>query len=153
MTRHVIALGVAVAFLSPTVFADDAHFKKTRMVVVSADGEGTDEKDCDLLFRDDATILVTHRKNTDEVYATIPFAAITSITYERAKSPRAKTAIFLSPLALFSPGKKHWLTVEYTTPDGGNDYVLLRLDKNEQQRVQAEARARTGIDVERLVES
>ena len=31
----------------------------------------------------------------------------------RLTSPRVKTAIFLSPLAPFSPGKKHWLTIEY----------------------------------------
>jgi len=152
MRTWITAAFVAGLIVTP-LLADDAHFKKTKIVVVSNNGEDTDERDCNLVFQDDRTIVVRHRTASDEVYATIPFTAIRSMTYERAKSPRVKTAIFLSPLALFSPGKKHWLTIEYTTPDGGNSYVLLRLDKNEQQRIQAEAQARTGMDVERLVES
>ena len=142
-----------MAFLSTAVFAADVHFKKTKIVVLKDDGESTKEQDCDLAFTDADTIVVKHRKRDDEVYATIPYAAITGMTYERSKSPRAKTAIFLSPLALFSSGKKHWLTIEYSTPDGRNDYVLLRLDKNEQQRIQAEAKARTNMEIESLVES
>ena len=51
------------------------------------------------------------------------------MAYESAKSPRIKSAIFLSPLALFSSGKKHWLTIEY---EGG--YAYMRLDKNNQRQ-------------------
>ena len=71
---------------------------------------------------------------------------MTSIVYERAKSPRVKTAILLSPIALFAPGKKHWLTIEY---DGG--YAYMRLDKKNQRQLRA-ALGAAGFEVETIIE-
>ena len=79
-------------------------------------------------------------------YAEIPFATVTSVAYESAKSPRIKSAIFLSPLALFSSGKKHWLTIEY---EGG--YAYMRLDKNNQRQIRA-ALGAAGFEVETMIE-
>lgn len=129
------------------VEAQDISFNKTKQEY--QDGEKTRDRDVALVFSDDQ-IVVKHRKR-DDVYAEIPNSSITDLTYERSKHPRVKTAIFLSPLALFSPGKKHWFTIQYTTGDE-TEYVLLQLDKNEYQRVILEAETKTGKKVERVIE-
>ncbi len=97
---------------------------------------------------DAETISIVHEKKGAEeaTYDVIVFADVTGITYERAKSPRVKSAIFLSPLALFSPGKKHWLTIEYE--DG---YAYMRLDKKNQRQIRA-ALGAAGFEVETLIE-
>ena len=48
-------------------------------------------------------------------------------------------------------GKMHWLTVTYKKGEQ-QDFILLRLDKKEYQRMIAVAETRTGVDVERYVE-
>ena len=62
-----------------------------------------------------------------------------------------KTAIFLSPWALLSKGKKHWLTITYKDGEG-QDFVLLKLDKKEYKRILATAEAETEKEVERIIE-
>ena len=144
------ALFVLVAVVS--LAADPVIFNKVDYFeVVTKDNGDQDEKKRDARLELDADtqmISIVHEKKGAEeaTYATIPFAAVTSVVYERAKSPRVKTAIFLSPLALFSSGKKHWLTIEY---EGG--YAYMRLDKNNERQIRA-ALGAAGFDVERIIE-
>ena len=49
-------------------------------------------------------------------------------------------------MALFSSGKKHWLTLEY---DGG--YAYMRLDKSNQRQIRS-ALGAAGFDVEVMME-
>ena len=119
--------------------------------VVTKDNGESDEKKRDArmeIDQDEQLIWIVHEKDgaSKATYAEIPFADVTSIVYERAKSPRVKTAIFLSPLALFSSGKKHWLTIEY---EGG--YAYMRLDKNNQRQIRA-ALGAAGFEVETIIE-
>lgn len=124
------------------------EFPKTKQIY--QDGNDSDDRDINLLFTYDSIIL-KHRKN-EQVYARIPYESVESVTYERSEHPRTKTAIFISPLALFSSSKKHWLTVTYD--DGGtSNFVLMQLDKNEQQRIVATAETRLDVEVERLIEN
>ena len=76
----------------------------------------------------------------------IPFGSVSDVIYERSKSPRIKSAIFLSPLALFSPGRKHWLTLEY---EGG--YAYMRLDKNNERQIRS-ALGAAGFDVTVIID-
>ncbi len=98
-------------------------------------------------YQDAKQLRIVHEKGgaAKATYAEIPFGDVTSVLYERSKSPRVKTAIFLSPLALFAPGKKHWLTIEYK---GG--YSYMRLDKKNQRQVRA-ALGAAGFEVEAMV--
>ena len=119
-------------------------------VVTKNNGE-PDEKKHDArieIDREAATIAIVHEKRgaSGASYAAIAFADVTSVTYEQSKSPRIKTAIFLSPLALLSPGRKHWLTIEYN-----GEYVYMRLDKNNQRQIRA-ALGAAGFEVQTLIE-
>ena len=58
--------------------------------------------------------------------------------YERSSHARIKTAILLSPMALFSNGKKHWLTITY---------------KNGAKRILATVETEMGQDVEWILEA
>ena len=143
-------LGMVVA--SVPVAAAVMEFRKVDYfeVVTKDNGEQDEEKrDARMEIDQDAQqIRIVHEKNgaAEATYADIPFSAVTSVVYESAKSPRVKTAIFLSPLALFSSGKKHWLTIEY---EGG--YAYMRLDKNNQRQLRA-ALGASGFDVETIIE-
>ena len=45
---------------------------------------------------------------------TIPYKAITSLEYGQKAGRRVGVAILISPLALFSKKRKHFLTIAYT---------------------------------------
>lgn len=149
MKTAILVLGSCVV-LTTVAYTEEMHFKKTKQVVQK--GDESEEKDVDLVFStDEKKVIVKDRKYT-EVFVTIPYDSIEEIVYERSTHPRTKTAILISPFALFSKGKKHWLTIQYKEGDS-SEFVLLRLDKNEYQRIIATAEAQTGVDVERLTES
>lgn len=152
MVRTVATAVLLLSALTSLQAAEVIEFRKVDYfeVVPKTDGEPEEKKrDARLEIDHDAgeiRIVDEKRGAARASYATIPFSAVTSVVYERSKSPRVKTAIFLSPLALFSSGKKHWLTIEY---DGG--YAYMRLDKKNQRQVRA-ALGAAGFDVETLIE-
>ncbi len=145
--------GLVLVLVSvPVLAADVMEFRKVDYfkVVTKDNGEQDEEKrDARLeIDREAQTIAIVDEKNGAEkaTYAVVPFDDVTSVLYERSKSPRVKSAIFLSPLALFSSGKKHWLTIEW---DGG--YAYMRLDKKNQRQLRA-ALGAAGFEVETLIE-
>ena len=153
MTRPIsTCLVLFVMVASVALAADVSEFRKVDYFEVTTkdDGEqGEKKRDARMEIDTDArTIGIVHEKDgaAKVTYAMIPFGNVTSVVYEQAKSPRVKSAIFLSPLALFSPGKKHWLTIEW---DGG--YAYMRLDKKNQRQLRA-ALGAAGFEVETRVE-
>lgn len=62
-------------------------------------------------------------------FFSIPSAAVTDLFYSRVSGRRIKTALFVSPLLLFSKGKKHYLTISFSDGDRLAGAVEFRLDK------------------------
>ena len=151
---HVLAVSAILVSLVTAIpqSVDVYEFRKVDYfeVVTKSNGESDEEKRDARLEIDRNTqqlrIVDEKRGAALETYVEIPFSAVSSVLYEQSKSPRVKTAIFLSPLALFSPGRKHWLTIEHA--DG---YAYMRLDKNNQRQIRA-ALGSAGFDVETLIE-
>jgi hypothetical protein len=89
-----------------------------------------------------------------EVFARIPYAAITKIVYERSAHRRYGAGVLVSPLLFFTKGKKHWLTVEFQNvaelPQG---FVYARLDKDNFRQILSALRAGTGVTVEEHIEN
>ncbi len=142
-----IAVVAIIALSLSTVGAafeqTDATFKKSRVL----DREGK-EKKAEMVFGENG--LTIHRKGRrDEVYSVIPYEGITSLLYERAKSARLKSALLLSPIVLFSKGKKHWLTIQWTDDDK-RDAAVLKLDKKEYRAILGEIDARTDVELVRV---
>ena len=149
MKKTLAVMVLAFGFLGSNVLllADDVSFPKTKYVI--QDGGKDKEIKANLVFTEDS-IIVKERKKP-KVFRTIPYKQVTEIIYERSTHARAKTAILISPLALFSKGKKHWLTITYQDGDK-KDFVLLKLDKKEYKRILATSDVRTGKKAERILE-
>ena len=152
---HILAVSAILVSLVTVIpqSVDVQEFRKVDYfeVVTKSNGESDEEKrDARLEIDRNAQqlrIVDEKRGAARATYAEIPFSAVASVLYEQSKSPRIKTAIFLSPLALFSPGRKHWLTIEHA--DG---YAYMRLDKDNQRQIRA-ALGSAGFDVETLIEN
>jgi len=72
----------------------------------------------------------------------IPYAEITDMEYEKSAHRRWKTGILLSPLALLSKGKKHWLAVIQ-----GEKETVFQLDKSNFSKILAAIEGKTGKKV------
>ncbi len=150
--QKIIASVCLIWMFVANVSAAVVEFRKVDYFEVTTKDNGEPDEmkhDARIEIDQDAQLIwIVHEKDgaSKATYAEIPFANVTSIVYERAKSPRVKTAILLSPIALFAPGKKHWLTIEY---DGG--YAYMRLDKKNQRQLRA-ALGAAGFEVERIIE-
>ena len=147
-----LIIGTILLAATTGAVADVMQFRKVDYLQVTTKDNGEPEEkkyDARLEIDQDLRVLrIAHEKRgTDEaLYAEIAFSDVTGILYEQSKSPRWKTAIFLSPLALFSSGRKHWMTIEYK---GG--YAYMRLDKNNQRQIRAALNA-SGFEVETILE-
>lgn len=138
-------------FILPILtLAEDVYFKKVNHVY--QEGEERKERDVRLVFADDKVLVTDEDNPSKAVFATIPKDSISKVVYEKSSHPRWKTVVFLTPWALFSKGKKHWLTIQYKTPDNKDDFVLLKLDKKNYQMIIATMEAQTGQTVEKILE-
>ena len=147
-----LIIGTILLAATTGAVADVMQFRKVDYLQVTTKDNGEPEEkkyDARLEIDQDLRVLrIAHEKRgADEaLYAEIAFSDVTGVLYEQSKSPRWKTAIFLSPLALFSSGRKHWLTIEYK---GG--YAYMQLDKNNQRQIRAALNA-AGFEVETILE-
>ena len=132
-TLTAVALLFVLAASAVVVAADAIIFKKVDVFEM----EGEDEK-----------------KGAEKAtYAVIPYDAITKIVYEKSKHRRYGAGMLINPFLLFSKGKKHWLTIEFTgVADLPQGYVYLRLDKKNQRQILSALGAGTGIVIEQIIE-
>jgi len=129
----VFAAGVAVSGQT------DEFFDKSELSV-QINGK-TESVETFLRFDGDSFDVVAKKsKQTIKSYA---YPEIKGIEYSYAKSPRWKTALFVSPLFLFTSGKKHWLLTQ-----GPSDFAMLRLDKSNYKMILATLESKTGKKVE-----
>ena len=134
--------------------ADAIIFKKVDVFEM----EGDDEKKRDARMELDSETrilsLVDEKKGIEKAtYAVIPYDAITKIIYEKSKHRRYGAGLLINPFLLFSKGKKHWLTLEFTdVADLPQGYVYMRLDKKNQRQILSALGAGTGIEIEQIIE-
>jgi hypothetical protein len=60
----------------------------------------------------------------------IPYDAITELEYGQKAGRRVAVAVLVSPLALFSKKRKHFLTITYKDDAGKEQAVVFELGKN-----------------------
>ena len=81
-------------------------------------------------------------------YFSIPSDSVTDLFYSRVSGRRIKTAVFVSPLLLFSKGKKHYMTISF---DSGADLVgavEFRLDKSNYRGILHAVESVSGVRLE-----
>lgn len=77
----------------------------------------------------------------------ILWAGIKTIEYGQTASRRVTAAILLSPIALFSKSRKHYVSVEWTDEQGQAQAASFRADKDNFRSILSALRAKSGIDV------
>lgn len=132
--------------------ADDApvKFSHAEYVQVAAAGENKPGPALNgTLVFDSQTKTVSFVDKTDRSILGIKYSAITSLVYEKTAHPRVAAALLVSPMFLFSPSKKHFLTIHYTGDNDTAKFVIIQLDKKNAMQAVATAEAQTGKQVER----
>lgn len=77
----------------------------------------------------------------------VPWTGIKSIEYGQTASRRVTSAILLSPLALFSKSRKHFVSIEWVDEQGSPQSAALRADKNNFRAILSALRTKSGIEV------
>jgi hypothetical protein len=78
----------------------------------------------------------------------IPYAQITSIEYGQKAGRRVAVALLVSPLALFSKKRKHFLTVSYNDAGGKEQAAVLELGKDIIRTTLTIVQTRSGKEIE-----
>lgn len=77
----------------------------------------------------------------------IPWTSITQMEYGQKVARRWRSAILLSPLALFHKAKKHFVTVTYKDEAKAEQAIVLEFDNDDIRMVLASLKARTGQSI------
>jgi hypothetical protein len=85
--------------------------------------------------------------SSDEGSLRIPWRRIQTIEYGQNVSRRWKTAIFISPIALLSKGRKHMVTITYQDREGGSQAAVFELGKDIYRLALAAMKGKSGKEI------
>jgi hypothetical protein len=165
MVRRAALIFAAAITLAACAYAQDVTFRKSK--ITDANGK---ERKVDLIFEGDGkTITVRQKKNA---IAIIPHSALDQIAYSFSKRRRVKegaqvmtsgctggiaclavipVSVVGGSVIMLTKTKTHWFYIDYTDVNGPRQ-VILRLDKDEYQKILDIAKTRTGKEVNILPE-
>jgi hypothetical protein len=78
----------------------------------------------------------------------IPYESVNSLEYGQKAGRRLGLSIALSPLFLLSKKRRHYLTLGFKDPEGGQQAIILELGKDIVRSTLAGLEAQTGLKVE-----
>ncbi|HEX3879065.1 MAG TPA: hypothetical protein VHW24_18895 [Bryobacteraceae bacterium] len=78
----------------------------------------------------------------------IPYARIDTLEYGQTVSRRYAAAILISPIFLLAKSRAHYVTVGFVDPQGKQQALVFRLNKNDVRAVLTTLEARSGRRVE-----
>ena len=78
----------------------------------------------------------------------VAYDRINSIEYGQQVSHRVIMAFAISPIFLLSKKRKHFLSIEYTNPEGGHEAMVFQVDKNDIRAALVSLEDRTGVKIE-----
>jgi len=84
----------------------------------------------------------------DKTQLRIPYDRVNLVEYGQQVDRRLALAVVISPVFLLSKSRKHFLTIGYTSEDGGQQAMVFRVDKNSIRSTLAGIEARTGLKVQ-----
>lgn len=138
-----IMLFVVLSMLLPMLALAGVGSKNTVYVggTVNSLKEGTEGKSSTA----DEKTFVFQAKNQQLV---IPYSSIDGLEYGQKAGRRVAMAILISPFALFSKKRKHFLTINYIDSNEKQQAVVLELGKDVVRTTLASLEARTGRKIE-----
>ena len=123
--RRTIALAIALLLLPSLSFAGvggkSAAYIGGTVPGVKEGAEGRLDTANDRAF-----VLTVH----DAAVLSIPYAGITELEYGQKAGRRVGVAVMISPLALFSKKRKHYLTISYRDEAGKDQAAVFELGKD-----------------------
>lgn len=78
----------------------------------------------------------------------IPYSAVEELEYGQKAGRRVAVAILVSPIALFSKKRKHYLTISYKSEDGKGQAAVFELGKDVIRTMLSSMEARTGKQIQ-----
>jgi hypothetical protein len=79
---------------------------------------------------------------------TIPYKGITSLEYGQKAGRRVGVALAVSPIALFSKKRRHYLTVGYTDEQGNRQGAVFEIAKGKVRAVAVAFETRSGKKID-----
>ncbi len=79
---------------------------------------------------------------------TVPYEKVTALEYGQKAGRRIAVAILVSPIALFSKKRRHFLTITYLDDNTKQQAAVFELGKNVIRTTLASLEARTGKKIE-----
>ena len=144
MKRRACAAMLIVVCASATLFAG---LDGKKAMYVGGTIPGLDEKTEGILsLRSDSALSFTADKNKGGV--TVPYSAVTGLEYGQKAGRRVGVAIMISPLALFSKKRRHYLTVSYKDESGKDQAGVFELGKDIVRTSLTVLETRTGKQIE-----
>ena len=123
--RRIVATAVLTAFLAPVLLAVYANKALYVGGTISGIGEKTEGR---LVTVSEEMFIFDGGSKGGSV--SIPYAAVSGLEYGQKAGRRVGVAILVSPLALFSKKRKHYLTLSYKDKDGKEQAGVFELGKD-----------------------
>ena len=120
ITALIVVVSVLVPSLALAVDGDKAMYVGGTMTGVKEKAEGP------LDTKDETAIAFTTKKDGS---LSIPYASITGLEYGQKAGRRVAVAVLVSPLALFSKKRKHYLTISFNDAAGKEQAAVFELGK------------------------
>lgn len=139
--KKIPTIAIAVSLLVAMAFAvsgDKARYAGGTENQVKDNAEGT------FSLKNDKNLVFT----SDRSSLAVPYDEIDDLEYGQKAGRRVGVAIVLTPLALFSKKRKHFLTVGWKDPQGQQHVAVFELGKNIIRVSLATLEARTGKKVD-----
>jgi hypothetical protein len=89
------------------------------------------------------TLVLTPKLN-EGMPMILPWTSIDEVEYGQKAGRRVKTAIFLSPLALFGKSRQHYITLTWKDATDTEQTAVLEFSKDDIRQAIAVLKARTG---------
>lgn len=141
ISRHGLAIVAGCLVLSVVVSAVPADMA----MYVGGTIAGLEEKTEGKLSTSSPAALTFQAKYGTPI--SIPYKSVTSLEYGQKAGRRVGVAVLVSPLALFSKKRKHYLTLTYAA-NGAEQAAVFELGKDIVRTTLTVLEVRTGKDVE-----
>ena len=142
--RRFVALAVLVGFVAEcSLFAVDGkkamYVGGTRTdIKEAAEGQFDVSSETEMAFTPDKT----------KVRHTIAYKEVTELEYGQKAGRRVAVGLLVSPIALFSKKRKHYLTINFKDAEGKDQAVVFELGKDMVRTTLAIMEARTGKKIQ-----
>lgn len=139
--RSLVTFAVVLG-LSSVVFAG---LNSRKALYIGGTASIKDSTEGMLLTQDETALTFAPEKGSP---LTIPYAAITGLEYGQKAGRRVGVAIMVSPLALFSKKRRHYLTVTFTDGAGKEQAAVFELGKDIVRTTLSIVEVRSGKSIE-----